>query len=421
MNSFRASLTALLFLISFCASAKDVTDTLYSAQNDRVVVTYSMTQKGNKIDLQFKSVRKLLGDYHREKYRFEADRIQTFFFDWIGVRKDMEFTGETPYIISLPYKAVYKKSSDGYFIVEQKPSLSFELEAPEGKTFTIPIYLAHYEGKQHYDIFCSCGNLVVTIPKATTPSAKPKTKTPSQHLELEDIEDEDVIDESDTDLDEVALNLIDLINKNLPYQDAVPMESTLERQIVNLVDLQAKIKKKDISKKIDETLEAYNIKKKELEKASAESNKQKEDDDAFVKCSAKEEYELYLKQHPNGKHVDEAKAKIDELDAKVKEEEDSKKKRNIWMIIGGVLLAILLFVGNQVLQSFRNIRTQRSMMQMQQDATKRAQNMARSKAKNEIRKQTNKVTGQVRKKGQTIIRSTADKVKNNKGGNRMSI
>lgn len=421
MNSIRASLTAFLFLISFCASAKEVTDTLYSAKNDRLIVTYSITQKDNKVDLQFKSVRKLLGDYHRDKYKYEADRIQTFFFDWIGGRKDMEFTGKTPYIISLPYKAVYKKSSDGYFIVEQKPSLSFELEASEGKSFTIPLYLAHYEGKQHYDIFCSCGNLVVNIPKATTPSAKPGTKTQSQHRELDAMEDEDETSEFDTDLDEVALNLIDLINKSLPNQDAVPMESTLERQIDNLVDLQAKIKKKDITKKIDETLEAYNMKKKELEKTIAESNKQKEDDDAFTVCSTKEAYELYLKQHPNGRHVDEAKAKIDELDAKAKEEEDSKKKRNIWMIIGGVLLAILLFVGNQVLQSFRNIRTQRSMMQMQQDATKRVQNMARSKARNEIRKQTNKVTSQVRKKGQTIIRSTTDKVKINKGNNRMSI
>ena len=91
------------------------------------------------------------------------------------------------------------------------------------------------------------------------------------------------------------------------------------------------------------------------------------------------------------------------------------------MIIGGVLLAILLFVGNQVMQSFRNIRTQRSMMQMQQDATKQAQNIARSKAQSEIRKQTHKVTGQVRKKGQTIIRDTANKAKNNNGNKRMSI
>lgn len=153
----------------------------------------------------------------------------------------------------------------------------------------------------------------------------------------------------------------------------------------------------------------------------AESNKQKADDEAFNGCTTKEDYERYMKQNPDGNHVEEAKAEVSKLEAKEKEEEASKKKRTIWMIIGGALLAILLFVGNQVLQSFRNQRTQRSMMKMQQDATKRAQSMARSKIQGEIRKQTNKATGQVRKKGQTIIRGTANKVKNNKGNNRVSI
>ena len=50
MNSFRAALMLLSFLLSLCASAKEVTDTLYSVKNDRVIVTYSITQKGNKID-----------------------------------------------------------------------------------------------------------------------------------------------------------------------------------------------------------------------------------------------------------------------------------------------------------------------------------------------------------------------------------
>ena len=103
MNSFKASLVALLLLSSFFSTAKEVTDTLYSAPNDRIIVTYSLTQKGNKVDLEFKSVRKLLGDQHRRKYNKEADRVHTLFFDWIGVRKDMEFSGEiTPSAISLP-------------------------------------------------------------------------------------------------------------------------------------------------------------------------------------------------------------------------------------------------------------------------------------------------------------------------------
>lgn len=417
MKSIRVSLAVLLLLISYFVSAKDVTDTLYSDKNDRVIVTYSITQKGNKIDIQFKSVRKQLGAYHRNKYKNEADRIHTLFFDWIGVRKDMEFTGITPSAICLPANASYKKSNDGYFVVEQKPSFSFELETAGAKTFKIPLYLAHHEGKQHYETLCSCGNLVVNIPKATTPSAKPEMKTQPQQIEFDVLEEEEEFSE----LNDQAIKLVKSINKELPCQDTMPLDITLEMNVKNLIDIQYKIDNDDIAKMIDETLEAYKGKKKELEKAMSERNKQKADNDAFTNCNTKEEYEFYLKQHPKGSHVEEAKAKIDELEAQAKEEEKSKKKRNIWMIIGGVLLAILLFVGNQVMQSFRNIRTQRSIMQMQQDATKRAQNMARSKTQSEIRKQTNKVTGQVRKKSQTIIRGTADKVKNKNGNNRVSI
>ena len=418
MNSIKAAFTVLSFLISFYASAKEVTDTLYSVKNDRIIVTYSITKNGNKVNLQFKSVKKLLGDYHLDKYKKEADRIHTLFVDWVGVRKDMEFKGETPSAFTLPAKASYKKSDDGYFIIEQKPSLSFELETSDAKTFTIPLYLAHYEGKQCYRILCSCGNLKVNIPIVPMPSTKPEVKTQSQQIDFDDVMEPE---EEFSEFDEQALNFINSINKSLPFQDTLPMESTLERKITNLVDLQGKIKKEEIVKKIDETIDAYNSKKKELEKAIAESNKKNADNDAFTNCNTKEEYESYLKQHPNGSHVEEAKVKIDELEVQAKEEENSKKKRNIWMIMGGILLAILLFVGNQVMQSFRNIRTQRSMMQMQQDATKQAQNIARSKAQSEIRKQTHKVTGQVRKKGQTIIRDTANKAKNNNGNKRMSI
>ena len=421
MKSIRASLTALAFLISFCASAKEVTDTLYSSKNDRVIVTYSITQKGNKVDLQFKNVRKVLGDYHRNKYK-EIEKINVLFFDWIGVRKDIKFTGETPSAVAFPAKATYKKSNDGYFIVEQKPYLTFDIEPNGANSFSIPLYLAHYEGKQHYKILGSCGNLEVQFPgpSAQQPSATRSTgnKRPTQPSSTSEFIE---ADEEISEFDDEALNLINSIMSSLPFQDTLPMEGTLERKVNNLVDLQSKIKNDDISNKIEATLAAYNGKKKELEKHKAEMEKQQADDNAFMGCSTKEDFERYMKQHPNGKHVEESKAKVDELEAKAKQEEDSKKKRTIWMIIGGVLLAILLFVGNQVLQSFRNKRTQRNMMQMQRDAVNKAKTAASNKAQGEIRKQTNKATSQVKKKGQTIIRGAANKAKNNTGNNRLSI
>ena len=146
----------LLFLISFCASAKDVTDTLCSAQNDRIIVTYCITRKGNNVDLLFKSVAIRLGDYHRDKYKNEANKVRTLFFDGHVVKKDIKISVEkTPSLICLPANASYKKSSDSYFVLEEEPSLSFELESTEATSVTIPLYLAYYEGKQRYRIFCS--------------------------------------------------------------------------------------------------------------------------------------------------------------------------------------------------------------------------------------------------------------------------
>lgn len=421
MKSIRAALTVLLFLISLCSSAKEVTDTLYSAKNDRIIVTYSITHNSNKVELQFRTIRKLLGDFHRNKYK-KGDEISTLFFDRTDVSKDMTFSGETPSAVVLPAMASHKKSNDGYYVVEQRPSFTFDLEPGGAKTFSIPLYLAHYEGKLHYKILCRCGVLVVQLPNASATSSetRPSTQKPSPTGSYGSEELEEEISE----IDDQALNLIKSITKSLPYQDTLPMESTLEKEVDMLVGIKSKVKNGDITSKIDLTISAYNEKKKELEKEISKKTKERNDDNAFANCTTKEDYERYLKQYPNGRHVEEAKEDIKDLEAKAKAEEDSKKKKNIWMIIGGVLMAILLFVGNQVMQSIRNGRTQRSMMQMQQEAANRAKNMAQSKVRGKVQKQTYKLKSQARQKGQTMMRDAASKVKNdnnNKGNNRVSI
>lgn len=421
MSKVRLSLTALGLFLCLFASAKEVTDTLYSAKNDRIIITYSVSQKGNQVELQFIRVKKALSSYLREKYK-ETDKIHTLFSDWAGTRKDIKFTGETPSVITFPANTEYTYSPDGYFIIEQRPLLSFKVETAGEAMVSIPIYLAHYEKKQHYKILYYCGDLKVNLNRKETASevTKPEDKPAYHPTERTMIEIEEEIPEI-SEFDDRALKLIDKILSSLPNQKELPMESTLEKQVEILVGLQPDIKNDAVSKRIDETLEAFNDKKKELEEKKAVIEKEMADNNAFTSCNTKEDYERYLKQNPNGKHVEEAKKNISELDEKAKEDEKNKNKRTIWMIIGGALLAILLFVGNQVLQSFRNIRTQRSIMQMQQDATKRAENMAKSKARNEIRKQTNKVVNQAKQKGQTALRNTANNATKTKGNKRVSI
>lgn len=84
------------------------------------------------------------------------------------------------------------------------------------------------------------------------------------------------------------------------------------------------------------------------------------------------------------------------------------------MIIGGVILAALCFIGNQVFQHFRNIRNQRSMMEMQQDIARRAENEAKRHAQNFARRKTNEVVNSARRSTQELVRN---KVKQS-GGNK---
>ena len=58
------------------------------------------------------------------------------------------------------------------------------------------------------------------------------------------------------------------------------------------------------------------------------------------------------------------------------EEAEKGKKRNMWLMIGAAILGVLGFGGNQVAQHMRSTKNQKSMMEMQQNAIKRAENPA---------------------------------------------
>ncbi len=417
MNGMRTFLLALALSLSLIAPARIKTDTLCSAQGDRVIVTYELTQQDNKVDLRFKSVRKNLGDGLRRKYS-KSSEIKLLFFDRIGVIEDMTFTGATPRAFSFPSDISYMKSPDSYFILDNQPypSLSFEMKSSGEKVVSIPIYLAHYEGKRHYEILYLCGNLNIKMGGKVIPNKNNKKETEEQYL----TETEDALSEDDNN----ALWSLNTAIELLAKQESLPFEDNLVDEYKFLQKQKHKISNKDIIQKIDRFLEDYDATKKSLEEqaqaqaqAAQEEAERKEDDDAFVRCLTKDDYEIYRKTHPNGQHLEEATAQIKKLEEEAAEEKKQEKKRTIWMIIGGVFLAILLFVGNQFLQSFRSIRTQRSMMQMQKEAENRAKNMAKSKTQGAIRRQTGKAVNQARQKSKTAVRGAIDKGKSKIGNN----
>jgi hypothetical protein len=420
MKCIRTFLLILALSASLFSPARIITDTLCSDQGDRIIVTYETTQRDNKVELKFKSVRKNLGDALRGRYG-KSSEIKLLFFDRIEVIEDIKFTSIiTPRAFSIPSDIGYSKSLDSYFFLDNQPypSLSFEIKSPGEKVVSIPIYLAHYEGKREYKILYLCGYLNVKMGSNSKPSQYNRIKSDPQY-QVEEIEE--TVSEEETN----ALNNLKLAKELLAKQESVPFEDILVDVYNNLQKQKYNVDKTKITQEIERFIEQYDTKKKDLEKqakeqelaaqeqaqaqalAAQEEAERKADYDDYAHCLKKDDYEIYLKTHPNGQYKKEATEKIKEL-----------KNRNIWKIIGGVLLAILLFVGNQVLQSFRNIRTQRSMMQMQKDAENRAKNMARSKAQGAIRRQTGKAMNQARQKSKTAVHNAIDKGKNKTGNNK---
>ena len=380
---------------SFHASARVVTDTLQSSQKDQVIVTYNLKQSDERMELEFTNIRIKLGNQANEKHKKASETVAVF-FDRIGGFDDIRFSGNiTPKAISLSPELVYTPSPDGYFIFDpyQYPFLVFDNAVKGASVVNIPIYLARYVKKRHYEIISSCGTLEIKIEAPTALALTPPitdvtTPTPTQEL---------IPEEELTDAETSALSAINSIMKRLPNQSGTSIDETLALEI-----------------------SAFEEKKKELEEKRVVDETKKADNEAFNQCVSIEACEAYLNRFPDGLHVDEVKAKKEGFKAAAEEKAKQEKKRNIWMIIGGVLLAILLFVGNQVMQALRSKRTQQNMLKMQMDAVNQAKNAAQNQAQGAIRKETNQVVNQVQQKGKNAVRdavggTTKPKGKGNNG------
>ena len=114
----------------------------------------------------------------------------------------------------------------------------------------------------------------------------------------------------------------------------------------------------------------------------------------------------------------EAMARQDSIAAVQQQKADEDKKRNMWLMIGGVILAILGFIGNQAFQHFRNMKNQKSMMEMQQSVVKRAETEAKRRAQSMVRSKISQVKNEARTKSRNIVNDNIKnigKVKKNKG------
>lgn len=395
----------IAFVLLFaCASvwAREVTDTLESSKRDRVIVTYDITQNNGQITIKFLDAKKKLGRTYRDKYK-KLDEVAVVFFDRTGNYEDnMEFSGINTDAFMIPKEVKYKVSKDGYFLLNDNPTLSMELKSGENAELSIPLFIAHYEGKRRYKVFSRCEDLKINLSKKKSLRVQ---DTSTQQLTTQTITTQEEMDGTDADV-AVANSLINRINGLLAEQEEYPFSDELKQAISSLREISYRPIDSNLSSRIGEVLSACNLKEKEL-KAEAKAAEDAAAKNAELQAKLAEE---------------QAQARQDSIATAAQQKAEEDRKQNLWLIIGGVILAILAFVGNQTFQHFRNVKNQKSIMDMQQNVVRRAEDEAKRRARNMARSQINRVQGEARRKTRSAINDGIGKIgKKGKGNKGISI
>ena len=128
----------ILNCLSICA--KTVKDTLVTTDGDRIIITYELLRSDNHYTIRFNNQQKKLSRINSDKYA-DLSKVAVMFFDRTGgFSNNVSITNMVPEAFMVPSNVNYEHSSDGFFVVQDNPSINFT--AKENSDITIPIYLA---------------------------------------------------------------------------------------------------------------------------------------------------------------------------------------------------------------------------------------------------------------------------------------
>ena len=420
--------------------------TMTSDLGDRVTIQYNCAEGSDgQYVIRFSGVKKEISQKTREKYK-DLSRIKVIVFDRSGDYRD-EFKSDniiTNTIRISLNELRYESSPEGYYRLDDRPELNVQLLA-KSATLTMPVYLAYYEKKGRYKIFAKCGSFDVKFAQRQQNEVQPRE---DRRLRTETVTE--IIDgeEAPVPKAEVALNLInrceeELASGNIEVRD-------LEDYISRLRALQDEISDRKVLDKISNAIERFKTEKRKLEEMNSEQSRRSVDEEnrheqekrarenldyvteRLTKIEDLSDSDLgdlkatsneLRKQSHAIKETDpelaqQMTAAADECDKKVNEIEDGKKRRNVWLIIGGILLAVLMFVGNQTFQHFRNLKNQKGLEDMQKSIAQRAQNEARRRAQSMVRNRVSRVKNDMRQKSRDMVRDSVNNVVKGKGKNK---
>lgn len=394
MKAVNVFLIILLLSVCHASQAREVTDTLMSTKNDRVIVTYDVTQSNGQVIVRFHGAQKKLGRTYKDKYK-RLDEVAVVFFDRVESFEDMKFTGIDTEAFMTPSGTRYSTSKDGYFLLADNPTLTLNVSQASNQKLQIPFFLAHYEGKHHYKVFSRCENLTVNL------SVKKKNETNGDDMErtvTQTVTTQEEVDGAFSDTDEATI-LVNKVTDLLDEQTEYPFTDELKQAISSLRDRSYRITDDKMSSRISEVLTACKLKEERL--------KSKAEDAAAAAALAAERKAQQAAER--------AQARQDSLAAVAQMKAEEDKKRNLWLMIGGVVLAILGFVGNQVLQQRRNAKNQKNIQEMQNSMAKRAEDEARRRARNMVQENANQAKTEFRNGARSVANRGVNTMTKGKG------
>ena len=343
-------------------------DTIYTTDGDRIILTYDIVNTTNQVTVKFIGQQKKLGRLN-SKYK-DLSKVAVLFFDRTGnYSGDVSFSNMVPEAFMTPSDAHFKKSSDGYYLIQAEPKLSFMVKADA--RVLIPIYLAYKTKKGKYELFSKSRDLIIPLRVgARTNRLMASTQTVQQTItSTAEIETDNTI----------AVKVLESINLSDNLLDEISYLRQKRREITDNA----------LVSKISDVMEQYESKKRLLEDKSTEEQK-----------AQQQAEELKAQQEAQA-----IKAQNDSIANAQQIASEKEKKRNLWMIIGGIILAILAFIGNQIFQGIRNKKNQMRMMDMQQNIADKAEAEAKRQARNAIRTQQNRIEAGAKRKVSDAVRS----------------
>ena len=355
-------------LLPFHLYGKVKKDTIYTTDGDRIILTYEITNSANQTTVKFIEQQKKLGSIN-SKYK-DLSKVAVMFFDRTGnYSNDVSVTDMVPEAFMIPPGVEYQKSTDGFYLVQAEPKLSFNVKSET--EILIPIYLAYKPKKGKYVLLGKSRDLKIPLgSKKETNITRTSTQMITSTTEIE----------SDNTVVIKVLESVNIIKELLSEATELPFSDNLLDEINYLRQKRREITDDALVSEIADVMDRYESKKRMLEERNAEEQQ-----------AQQRAEELRLLQEAQA-----IKAQNDSIAAAQQAASEKEKERNLWMIVGGIVLAVLTFIGNQIFQGFRNKRNQMRMMDMQQNIADKAEAEAKRRARNAVRSERNRIVANKR-------------------------